>query len=77
MPVSGRGVLGTAEDGARRQQQGGGVWLRLRNFSTEIPSLQLPTPLGISGYHPLSALRILLPLLAGIARKHTHRNRNP
>lgn len=74
--ASGRGLLGTAYDGARRQQQGGGVWIWLWNFLIEIPPLKLPTPLRISGYHPLPALRILLPLLAGTVRKHAHRSHN-
>lgn len=68
--------LGHSIIGARRQQWRGGVWIWLWNFLVEIPPLQLPTPLRISGYHPLPALRLLLPLLAGIARKHAHRNHN-
>lgn len=41
-----------------------------------MPPLQCHTSLRISGYHPLPALRLLLPLLAAIARKHAHRNHN-
>ena len=55
---------------------GGGVRIWLWTFLVEIPPLQLPTQLKISGYHSLPDPRLLLSFLAEIARKHACRNHN-
>ena len=59
----------------KEAEWGGGVRIGLWTFLVEIPPLQLPTQLRISGYHSLPDPR-LLSFLAGLARKHACRNHN-